>query len=60
MISLIQNIGYSIAFFFLNRPRFILNPWEETSVMIYSSKTLVTSSIFVSPDLHVYCWVVCQ
>jgi hypothetical protein len=49
----------SIALFFPSRPRFISNPWEATVVVIYSSNTLVTSSIFISSDLRVYCRVVC-
>jgi hypothetical protein len=60
LIPSIQNTTYSISFFFPSRPRFITNHWEANVVVIYSSKTMVTSGIFISLNLHVYYWVVCR
>jgi hypothetical protein len=59
VIPLIRNTRCSIALFFPSRPRFIPNPWAANVVVIYSSKALVIGSLFVSPDLHIYYWVVC-
>jgi hypothetical protein len=59
LITSIRNTGCSIASFFPSILRFISNCWEANDVVIYSSKTLVTSSVFVSLDLCVYYWVVC-
>jgi hypothetical protein len=60
LIPSIRNIECSIALFFPSRRRFILNPCEANAVVIYSSKTLFTGSVFVSLDLRAYCRVVCR
>jgi hypothetical protein len=47
-----------VKLLFPSRPRFISNLWEANFVVYYSSKTLLTGSMFVSSDLWVYFMVV--